>query len=88
MKNQVDAIQAFRITGVAHVLNSSLNKGDVERVKQDISSGITKLLYVAPESLKKEYVGFEKPKLSLLPLTTHCISDGDMIFVEYRNLKI
>ena len=55
MKNQVDAIRGISAEpGIAHVLNSSLNKGEVARVKSDIESGITKLLYVAPESLTKE----------------------------------
>ena len=51
MKNQVDAIRGISENhGVAHVLNSALNKGEVEQVKRDIENGITKLLYVAPES--------------------------------------
>ena len=51
MKNQVDAIRGISENdGVAHVLNSSLNKTEVAKVKEDISIGITKLLYVAPES--------------------------------------
>ena len=55
MKNQVDAIRGIsNREGIAHVLNSSLNKTEVKRVKADIVSGITKLLYVAPESLTKE----------------------------------
>ena len=60
MKNQVDAIRGISEEhGVAHVLNSSLNKTEVAQVKADISNGITKLLYVAPESLiKEEYVTF------------------------------
>ena len=55
MKNQVDAIRGIsNEEGVAHVLNSSLNKTEVKQVKEDIVNGITKLLYVAPESLTKE----------------------------------
>ena len=55
MKNQVDAIRGIsEHNGVAHVLNSSLNKSEVAQVKSDIQEGITKLLYVAPESLIKE----------------------------------
>ena len=55
MKNQVDSMRAISSDhGIAHVLNSSLNKGEIARVKSDIESGITKLLYVAPESLTKE----------------------------------
>ena len=60
MKNQVDAIRGIsEHNGVAHVLNSSLNKTEIAQVKEDITNGITKLLYVAPESLiKEEYVAF------------------------------
>ena len=55
MKNQVDAIRSLSSEhGIAHVLNSSLNKTEVNQVKKDITSGVTKLLYVAPESLTKE----------------------------------
>ncbi len=55
MKNQVDAIRQFSAEdGVAHFINSSLNKAAVDQVKTDILSGKTKLLYVAPESLTKE----------------------------------
>jgi len=54
MKNQVDAIrQVSENDGIAHFLNSSLNKGEINRVKSDVKSGLTKLLYVAPESLTK-----------------------------------
>jgi ATP-dependent DNA helicase RecQ len=54
MKNQVDALRALSSEeGIAHVLNSSLNKTEIKKVKSDIASGITKLLYVAPESLTK-----------------------------------
>ena len=62
MKNQVDAIRGISTeSSVAHVLNSSLTKGEVEQVKADIRAGITKLLYVAPESLTKdEYTDFLK----------------------------
>ena len=60
MKNQVDAIRSLSSeVGVAHVLNSSLTKTEVNQVKKDITSGVTKLLYVAPESLtKEEYIEF------------------------------
>ena len=62
MKNQVDAIRSMGSdVGVAHVLNSSLNKTEVNQVKADILSGKTKMLYVAPESLTKEdYIQFLK----------------------------
>ena len=56
MKNQVDAIRGFVANkdGIAHFLNSSLNKAQLQEVKEDLLSGVTKLLYVAPESLTKE----------------------------------
>lgn len=92
MKNQVDAIRGISSeNGIAHVLNSSLNKTEVKQVKEDITNGITKLLYVAPESLTKdENVEFLRSvNISFLAIDeAHCISEwGHDFRPEYRNLR-
>jgi ATP-dependent DNA helicase RecQ len=92
MKNQVDAIRSLSSeNGIAHVLNSSLTKTEIAQVKKDISSGLTKLLYVAPESLtKEEYLNFlQSETVSFVAIDeAHCISEwGHDFRPEYRNLK-
>ena len=93
MKNQVDAIRGISSTeGIAHVLNSSLTKTAIQQVKQDIVDGVTKLLYIAPESLVKEdtLTFLKTVDLSFLAIDeAHCISEwGHDFRPEYRNLRV
>ena len=92
MKNQVDAIRGFgENDSIAHFLNSSLTKTQTERVKRDVSEGRTKMLYVAPETLKKdETIDFLRSvKLSFVAVDeAHCISEwGHDFRPEYRRIK-
>ena len=92
MKNQVDAMRHMsQEDGVAHFINSSLTKAQVDKVKKDIRSGLTKLLYVAPESLTKEdNVAFLKSiKISFYAVDeAHCISEwGHAFRPEYRKIR-
>ena len=92
MKNQVDAMRNFsEEDGIAHFLNSSLNKASIELVKADVISGKTKLLYVAPESLtKEENIDFLRQiKVSFYAIDeAHCISEwGHDFRPEYRRIK-
>ncbi len=92
MKNQVDAMRGFSLEdGIAHFLNSSLNKTQIQKVREDMLSGKTKMLYVAPESLtKEENIQFLKQvKISFYAIDeAHCISEwGHDFRPEYRRIR-
>ncbi|MBQ8493136.1 MAG: DNA helicase RecQ [Alistipes sp.] len=92
MKNQVDAMRTFSTeSGIAHFLNSSLNKSAIQQVRQDVLEGRTKLLYFAPESLTKEdNIAFlRKIKVSFYAIDeAHCISEwGHDFRPEYRRIR-
>ena len=92
MKNQVDMIRALsEDDSIAHFMNSTLSKPELEKVKEDVLSGVTKMLYLAPETLTKEdnWEFFRQMNISFYAIDeAHCISEwGHDFRVEYRNIR-
>ena len=92
MKNQVDVVRSLsEEEGIAHFMNSTLSRLALEQVKEDILSGVTKMLYLAPETLTKEdnLDFFRQMKVSFYAVDeAHCISEwGHDFRLEYRNIR-